>query len=282
MSQDSEHNAHGVPVAAFATLEEAQEHVLVALAMGRECTLLEEPPGFVIRASEMDIDPLLREFAIYARERAEFSLKSAAPEQPILRGGWELELLWVLTLLAAYHLQGEDQQVTERFRNSSRAVFDHGEWWRPFTALFLHADMGHLLGNALFGAAFFSWVTSHLGPRTGWLLIFASGTIGNSLSAWMRYPEDYLSLGASTATFGALGILAGISTRSAWHSRAWRQPMQVLGPAIAGIILLAWLGSGESPTDVLAHALGFAAGGILAAFPPCPVLRETSIDNRLS
>jgi len=263
VTSDAEHDAHGMPVAAFATLEEAHEHVLVALAMGRECTVTEEPPSFVIRAGEMDVDPLRREFGIYARERAEFMANPAPVETRTVRGDWEWALLWILTLLAAYHFQGEDPAVTERWRNSSRALFDQGEWWRPFTALFLHADMGHLLGNALFGAAFFSWVTSHLGHRTGWLLIFAGGTIGNLLSAWIHYPADYLSLGASTATFGALGILTGISTQIAWNFRVWRRPMQLLGPAIAGLILLSWLGAGETPTDVLAHALGFAAGAML-------------------
>lgn len=263
---------HDVPVGSFACPAEAEDYALAALALGRETSLRREGDAFVILAAAADAETLRREFALYAAERAAFPAGGEAPEPSPFHGGPDQArvptLLWILGLLAAYHGQREIPGFTDRFANSSRALLERGEWWRPFTALFLHADLGHLSGNLVFGAALFSWVTSCLGPRAGWLAIFASGTLGNLLAAWIQHPADpgYQSLGASTALFGALGILTALSTRhrrrevQASPARPKPKPLSSLGPAVAGLILLAWLGAGERPTDVLAHTLGFAAG----------------------
>jgi len=61
----------------------------------------------------------------------------------------EMACIWVLVLLGVFFLQGRDPTLSARFCNSTTDMMVHGEWWRPFTALFLHRDMDHLLGKVL-------------------------------------------------------------------------------------------------------------------------------------
>ena len=78
-------------------------------------------------------------------------------------------------------------------------LFQHGEWWRPFTALFLHADLQHLLGNILCGTLFASLVSRSVHALRGWLLILASGVAGNILTCLTHRGDGITSIGASTA-----------------------------------------------------------------------------------
>src|SRR5437870_5413008 len=70
----------------------------------------------------------------------------------------------------------------------------------------------------------------------------------------------HLSVGASTATFAALGILAGLQVvrrfrHGARGRRAWL-------PLAAGLGLFAMLGVGEH-ADVLAHLFGLGVGAVV-------------------
>src|SRR5207249_906367 len=58
-----------------------------------------------------------------------------------------------------------------------------GEWWRAVTALTLHADAPHLLGNALAGALLVTAVCQQLGPGVGLWLVLLAGAGGNALTA---------------------------------------------------------------------------------------------------
>ena len=132
-----------------------------------------------------------------------------------------------------------------------------GEWWRPVTALTLHADAAHLLGNILFGGFFAYSVIRYFGAGFGWLTIIVCGTLGNVANGFLAGP-DHRSLGASTAVFAALGLLSGYLWRRGFPSGASRR--EQLAPVIAGIGLLAFTGTGGENTDIGAHLLGFVVG----------------------
>ncbi|MGD8339877.1 MAG: rhomboid family intramembrane serine protease [Gammaproteobacteria bacterium] len=132
-----------------------------------------------------------------------------------------------------------------------------GEWWRPVTALTLHADAAHLLGNLLFGGFFAYSVCRYFGGGFGWLTIVACGVLGNVANGFLA-GQDHRSLGASTAVFAALGLLSGYLWRRGFPSNASRR--EQLAPVIAGIGLLAFTGTGGENTDIGAHLLGFVAG----------------------
>lgn len=134
----------------------------------------------------------------------------------------------------------------------SDRVLSAGEWWRIITALTLHADLAHLVSNLVAGMA----VTFALGQWTGTgnalLITLGSGALGNVLTLLLRTSSPILSLGASTAVFGALGALSAMP--GLLHGRRrWL-------PLATGIVILGLYGAGEARTDVLAHVCGFIAG----------------------
>ncbi len=173
-------------------------------------------------------------------------------------GAWRLGLAWLLTLAGLFALSGE-ASTGSAWQREGAALAGRllaGEPYRAVTALTLHADLGHLLANLLSGTLLATAVARALGPGLGALGLVAAGTGGNLLAALLR-PEQQASIGASTAVFGAVGLLAGL----AWdrrHRAGWAGQGLWL-PLAAGLGLLALLGSNPD-TDVLAHALGFVAG----------------------
>lgn len=148
-----------------------------------------------------------------------------------------------------------------------------GEWWRLFTALTLHADGAHVLGNATIGGVFVWLASRRLGAGLAWLLTFLSGGLGNLLNSLaLAAPHD--AIGFSTATFGAAGVLAAITPFAVGggvHGLGVREPGSGLArrlirfvrsslvPVAAGLGLLAMLGAGEN-TDLGAHLFGFVSG----------------------
>jgi len=142
----------------------------------------------------------------------------------------------------------------------------HGQIWRTVTALTLHADLGHLVGNALAGVLFIGAVCGQLGAGLGLALVLLSGAAGNGANA-LFHEVGHRSVGASTAVFGAVGLLAalGLLRRHARGSRGRR----IAAPLAAGLGLLAMLGTGEN-ADLSAHLFGLGAGvlfGLTCARP---------------
>ena len=130
-----------------------------------------------------------------------------------------------------------------------------GQWWRTVTSLTLHADLPHLLSNLTIGGIFIILLCRELGSGLAWSLLLCSGSLGNLLNAWVQSPS-HRSVGASTAVFGAVGILAAISMMRYRHHlrRRW------FIPAAAGLALLALLGTEGKQTDLGAHLFGFGFG----------------------
>jgi membrane associated rhomboid family serine protease len=127
-----------------------------------------------------------------------------------------------------------------------------GEWWRSVTALTLHLDQEHLLGNVLFGVVAGLAASRLLGPGVAWASILAAAAFANYTEALIT-PITHRAVGASTAVFAALGILSGMAWRQrlTLRERLWYR----WAPLIAGICLLTLLGAGSAHVDVLAWAL---------------------------
>jgi membrane associated rhomboid family serine protease len=132
-----------------------------------------------------------------------------------------------------------------------------GEWWRAVTALTLHVELDHLGGNLVFGAFFGFYIGRYLGRGIGWLAVLGAAVLANALTALLLDPA-HSSLGASTAVFGALGILTAYTWRRGFlRETPWRWR---IAPIVAGLGLLAFTGAGGENTDVFAHLAGFVTG----------------------
>jgi rhomboid protease GluP len=141
---------------------------------------------------------------------------------------------------------------------SGRAIHG-GEPWRALTALTLHLDVAHLLSNLGFGVVFGLLAGQILGPGVAWLTILTAAAAANLVDA-ATAPATHVSVGASTAVFATLGLLAAYE----WRRRAGAPERRARrwAPVVAGVFLLAFTGTGEGNTDVLAHLAGFATGAL--------------------
>jgi membrane associated rhomboid family serine protease len=109
-----------------------------------------------------------------------------------------------------------------------------------------------MVGIAILGTA----VCAVTGLGVGWTMILMTGLLGNLFNA-ILYQRDHLSIGASTAIFGAIGILGAYQ-----FVRRFRLPGQRLKaylPLGAGLALLGFLGA-SARSDIMAHLFGFSVG----------------------
>jgi membrane associated rhomboid family serine protease len=155
-----------------------------------------------------------------------------------------------------------------------------GEWWRAVTALTLHVELDHLGGNLAFGAFFGYFVGRYLGHGVGWLAVLVAAAGGNVLNAWVQ-SAAHRSIGASTAVFAALGLLAAYTWRRGFlRDTPWRAR---IAPIVAGLGLLAFTGTAGENTDLGAHLFGFLAGiglGVaLARFAPIAWLKSRRVQR---
>ena len=156
------------------------------------------------------------------------------------------------------------------------ALIRTGEWWRTFTALTLHSGLRHLAGNIVFGAFFGLFAGRLFGPGIAWLAIVLAGAAGNALNT-LFLESTHRAIGASTAVFAALGLLAGFVWRAKLMSQE-RWPYRV-GPIVGGFALLMYTGTGDENTDVGAHLMGFLCG--LAGGMALTLAREQLAQRRL-
>jgi membrane associated rhomboid family serine protease len=260
--------ADGAEVALETTSDEAdaRDWGLALVAAGVPARIEQRPSGWAILVSDGDLGRARAALAAYLEDAV------TTPSADFEYGPTKVGFVIAAALIAIAPFTG--------FRDEGRAVFHAGEGiaarivagqpWRAVTALTLHADTTHLLGNVVGMGVFATAVCRLLGPGLGLALIVLAGTVGNLLNAALR-GAPHNAVGASTAIFGALGILAGMAILRARppRGRAWV-------PFAAGLALLGLLGTGER-ADLVAHFLGFQVGiglgmGCAVAFdaPPGP------------
>jgi rhomboid protease GluP len=165
--------------------------------------------------------------------------------------------LYVLILLLTAYCAGSAMFGVDWLSVGALDAAARSEWWRAVTALTLHVDQEHLLGNVLFGAVAGVAVSRLLGPGVAWASILGAATLANFTEILIT-PIEHRALGASTAVFAALGMLSGMAWRQqlSQRERLWYR----WAPLIAGICLLTLLGAGNAHVDVLGHVLGFLFG----------------------
>jgi membrane associated rhomboid family serine protease len=209
------------------------------------------------------------ELADYREEQA--SQKPPAPPPKPLDSGALGILGYLLVIWSVPFLQGQAPFGRDMLNlgRMQAGLVQMGEWWRTFTALTLHADSGHILSNSVFGALFGIYIARGLGSGVSWLLVLLAGAGGNAINAWLQN-DTFSSIGASTATFGALGLFAGLTwgRGEMTGGMGWRRSV---APLFAGFALVVWTGTGGENTDVAAHFTGFGCGvllGIIASVVP--------------
>ena len=223
--------------------------------------------GLIVPANEYEraLD-LIRQ---YRSENRRWPWRSQIPGELLF--DWA-GLAWVCLVVLFYLGSERGTNLRTAGMMDSQAVL-HGQWWRLFTAMFLHADPGHLTANVVFGFVLLGLVMGIYGTGIGLLAAFLAGAGGN-LMAWVIDPH-HLSLGASGMVMGCLGLLVG-QAASLWQKNP-RTSKSMLAGIIAGGMLFLLLGSSPG-SDLVAHLGGFIFGialGILLRvvrfYPPKPL-----------
>ena len=102
----------------------------------------------------------------------------------------------------------------------------HGEWWRMFTAMFLHASFFHLAVN-MYSLYFVGTIMEQVIGRWRFLLLYLASGIAGSAGALLLSPLSP-TVGASGAIFGILGGLLVLE----------RKRHIATGGQVAGLIVL--------------------------------------------
>jgi membrane associated rhomboid family serine protease len=252
----------------------AEEWALVLVAEGFEPRVVRDERGF-----RVDVEPGREHEAAeiigaWKQERAERDRRPSIAAAP---GASPLETAAAYGLalaLLAFHLgleqAGRHADLVDAGRSQAARVM-HGEVWRTVTALTLHADLPHVVGNTLFGGFFLAALAGRLGVGCSLLAFLVSGTLGNLANA-LYYGHAHSSIGASTGVFGLVGVLAGLA---AWQRHLTAPPGRGAWVAFAaGLAIVAMLGSGGPEIDFSAHLFGLAAGALTGVLIALPVARS--------
>jgi membrane associated rhomboid family serine protease len=229
------------------------EYALVLKAVGIRCEVLPRDGGFALVVYAQDAHHAREQLRLYLRENP---VRSPHVDPRLgVHDGLICACLYGASILIIDILQRDQAFSLDWWRAgmSHAGLIREGEWWRAVTALSLHTDTVHLAGNLVFGLIFGFLAGGLLGWGLAWSGMLFAGALGNALNAFVQ-AASHTTIGASTAVFATLGILAAYT----WK----RRPTQINRwvPLGSGITLLVFLGMGGGRTDIFAHVAGFGSG----------------------
>jgi len=108
--------------------------------------------------------------------------------------------LVLIIILSTFTVWYMDPDFVINYLSYSTINLLQGKLWTLFTALFIHADLIHLLGNMLFLLAFGNALERELSPAKMLGAFFFGGLLSFLLSS-LFYPLDTVMVGASAAIF---------------------------------------------------------------------------------
>jgi membrane associated rhomboid family serine protease len=129
----------------------------------------------------------------------------------------------------------------------------HGQWYRLFTAPFLHANISHILFNMLTLAIIGSPVEAELG-RVRFGALYVVSALGGSVGSYLLSNPNQLGVGASGAIFGLMGAYFVLARRRGWE----------FGNILGLIVLNLVIGFASTAIDWRAHLGGLITGAVVS------------------
>lgn len=168
--------------------------------------------------------------------------------------------------------------------NLAHAWSGGGQWLRLWTALFLHADWAHLLGNVIFLLIFGLSGERAMGPWRFLALFLLGGAFANLIAVLAIGSPDRLIIGASGAVAAVMGAYLALFPRAklgvvvplGLFLEFVRAPASLLIGIWAALqVVFAYIGPAFGAVAWIAHVAGFAFGVVFA------MLSRASIARRL-
>lgn len=238
---------------------QAMDWSLVLLSQGIESTPLQDPVTgqWLLGVAEERMSAARDTIRLYERENRAWPLRQALP----WAGGafdWAA-VAWVFLIAVFFMLQTQPGSMLNDAGVSRTGLVRAGEWWRPLTATCLHADLGHLALNSVFGLLLLGLAMGRFGSGLALLVTLLAGALANVMPLMWR--EDWAgSLGASGVVMAALGLLAA---GAVMHQVKRRQLYRLLAQGLGGGVMLFVLLGTSASSDIPAHAAGFLFGVLL-------------------
>ena len=250
----------------------ADEWALVLITQGLSPCLHHDERGVVLTVPAEEVEMAVAGLAAYEKENTAPVQKDQNRSDDI--ASWIAGIVVAGVLILSHAVAVRWKEAAPWFDQGSAEasrILD-GELWRTVTALTLHADLVHLFSNAVAAAIFVTALSSIVGAGLAFALVVLAGACGNLANAFIQ-GSSHSSIGASTAIFGAVGVLGTLGLVRRRRERTRRRGAWI--PIAASLGLLAMLGTGTGRTDLLAHLFGFFCGAALGIpvglfFPGAP------------
>jgi rhomboid protease GluP len=140
---------------------------------------------------------------------------------------------------------------------SGDAFFGNHEYWRLLTSLFTHADLSHLLGNALIFLVFGWMLRAYFGLIVFPVASIIIGLVTNLLTIAAYDPRIKL-LGASGMAYGMVALWLVFYIH---HDTDHRVPVRIFR-AVGFALVMMFPTTFDPYISYLAHAVGFGTGMI--------------------
>jgi rhomboid protease GluP len=251
-----------IQVRYFHAVHQARDSALVLTAAGINHRLVQGQIGVGLFVDVPDAAFAHRELAAFEQENR--ARRPVIPPPPVSRLDIQAAAIVAVLLIIVFWAsrQGAFAQDWLLAGAAQAELFAAGQWWRVFTSLWLHADIAHLSGNLILGGMLGIFLSQLIGPGLAWLAILVAGGGGNALNLLVQ-PPSHSAIGASTAVFAALGMLAVLMLKR--QAPVWSKGLRRWLPLATGVTLLAFLGFSGIRTDVGGHIGGFVAGCLVGA-----------------
>jgi rhomboid protease GluP len=257
-----------------------REHILtcalVLSAAEISHLVVQDANNWLLMVQQNDREKASRELQAFFAENLNWPPRPSLADQDAAPVFQPPSLLVVGGLALLYSVTGpwSDQSIWfTQGAGDARAILQDHQWWRLITALTLHADLVHLLGNFFIGGFLLHFFCRLTGNGLALFTMLFTATLANLVNTW-AHQDHHLFIGFSTAVFAVIGILSGLNFRTRKARRGYR----LLTPLMAGVALLAMLGSSGERTDLGAHLFGLLCGvpvGVLLDHPFFKGMRQS-------
>lgn len=166
-------------------------------------------------------------------------------------------LVFVCMMIESSHFDGFTGRYMAKWGAMVTGAMEDGEYYRLFTAMFLHFDLKHIGNNMLVLAAIGSTLERHMGSIPFALVYIIGGLGGNVISAYMYGQEhaNVVAAGASGAVFAVIGGLLCLVIFSKGRLENFTLQRMVIF-----LFLILYEGAANTGVDNYAHVGGLITG----------------------